>query len=109
MARRRQRLSRPRHPRTRYRAALETVRRGKVKAPITRDELEKRGIKALMASMWSGAKEPKSLKDYEETYIHSKVAIVDDGLYGWIGQPERTQHGARQRTECAQSGVGCRA
>lgn len=61
--------------------ALEKARRGKGKTPITPAELEKRGIKALMASMWSGAKEPKSLKDYEETYIHSKVAIVDDAAF----------------------------
>jgi len=46
--------------------------------PITAVELEKRGIKALMASMWSGAEQPKSTRDYEETYIHAKVAIVDD-------------------------------
>ena len=59
----------------------ETVakaKRGKTKMPITAAELEKRGIRALMASMWSGAEQPKSTKDYEETYIHAKVAIVDD-------------------------------
>jgi phosphatidylserine/phosphatidylglycerophosphate/cardiolipin synthase-like enzyme len=31
--------------------------------------------------MWSGAKHPKSTKDYEETYIHAKVAIVDDAAF----------------------------
>ncbi|WP_020651641.1 phospholipase D-like domain-containing protein [Massilia niastensis] len=62
----------------------ETVakaRRGKAKMPITAAELEKRGIRALMASMWSGAEQPKSPKDYEETYIHAKVAIVDDAAF----------------------------
>jgi phosphatidylserine/phosphatidylglycerophosphate/cardiolipin synthase-like enzyme len=49
--------------------------------PITPATLEKCGIKALMASMWSGAKHPKSTKDYEETYIHAKVAIVDDAAF----------------------------
>jgi phosphatidylserine/phosphatidylglycerophosphate/cardiolipin synthase-like enzyme len=62
----------------------ETVakaKRGKTKMPITAAELEKRGIKALMGSMWSGAAQPKSTKDYEETYIHAKVAIVDDAAF----------------------------
>lgn len=62
----------------------ETVakaRRGKAKMPITATELEKRGIKALMGSMWSGAEQPRSTKDYEETYIHAKVAIVDDAAF----------------------------
>jgi phosphatidylserine/phosphatidylglycerophosphate/cardiolipin synthase-like enzyme len=34
-----------------------------------------------MASMWSGAEQPKSTRDYEETYIHAKVAIVDDAAF----------------------------
>lgn len=62
----------------------ETVakaKRGKAKMPITADELAERGIRALMASMWSGAERPKSTKDYEETYIHAKVAIVDDAAF----------------------------
>ncbi len=61
--------------------ALKRAKRGKAKAPITAAELEKRGIKALMASMWSGAGAPKSPRDYEETYIHAKVAIVDDAAF----------------------------
>jgi phosphatidylserine/phosphatidylglycerophosphate/cardiolipin synthase-like enzyme len=62
----------------------ETVakaRRGKAKMPITVAELERRGIRALMASMWTGAPKPKSVDDYEETYIHAKVAIVDDAAF----------------------------
>ncbi|MDQ2822975.1 MAG: phospholipase D-like domain-containing protein, partial [Pseudomonadota bacterium] len=62
----------------------ETValaKRGKTKMPITVDQLEKRGVKALMASMWSGAAKPRSRNDYEETYIHTKVAIVDDAAF----------------------------
>jgi phosphatidylserine/phosphatidylglycerophosphate/cardiolipin synthase-like enzyme len=60
---------------------VEQARRGKAKMPITAEELEKRGIKALMGSMWSGAPKPKSAADYEETYIHAKVAIVDDAAF----------------------------
>lgn len=61
--------------------ALKRAKRGNAKLPITASELEKFGIKALMASMWSGAAQPKSTKDYEETYIHAKVAIVDDAAF----------------------------
>jgi phosphatidylserine/phosphatidylglycerophosphate/cardiolipin synthase-like enzyme len=42
--------------------------RGKTKMPITADALAERGIRALMASMWTGAAKPKSADDYEETY-----------------------------------------
>lgn len=49
--------------------------------PITAEALAERGIKALMGSMWSGAAQPQSTKDYEETYIHAKVAIVDDAAF----------------------------
>lgn len=57
------------------------AQRGKGKMPITVEQLEKRGVKALMASMWTGAKQPRSRNDYEETYIHTKVAIVDDAAF----------------------------
>ena len=60
---------------------VERAKRGKAKMPITAEELEKRGIKVLMASMWTGAPKPKSADDYEETYIHAKVAIVDDAAF----------------------------
>lgn len=60
---------------------LALARRGKTRMPITAAELEKRGVKALMASMWSGAPQPRSADDYEETYIHAKVAIVDDAAF----------------------------
>lgn len=62
----------------------ETValaKRGKTKMPITAEALAERGIYALMASMWSGAPQPRSANDYEETYIHAKVAIVDDAAF----------------------------
>lgn len=60
---------------------VKEAKRGKTKMPITAEELEKRGIKALMGSMWSGASKPSSPDDYEETYIHAKVAIVDDAAF----------------------------
>ena len=61
--------------------AVAKARRGKAKMPITAEELAERGIRALMGSMWSGASEPRSPDDYEETYIHSKVTIVDDAAF----------------------------
>ncbi len=61
--------------------ALKRAKRDKGKTPITPEALAERGIRALMASMWSGAETPKSLRDYEETYIHAKVAIVDDAAF----------------------------
>lgn len=60
---------------------VKQAKQDKTKMPITAEALEKRGIKALMGSMWSGAPEPKSADDYEETYIHAKVAIVDDAAF----------------------------
>jgi phosphatidylserine/phosphatidylglycerophosphate/cardiolipin synthase-like enzyme len=60
---------------------VEKAMRGKTKMPITAEALAEQGIKALMGSMWSGAEQPKSTKDYEETYIHAKVAIVDDAAF----------------------------
>jgi len=64
-----------------HKETLAKAKRGKAKMPMTATELEKRGIKALMGSMWSGAEQPRSTKDYEETYIHAKVAIVDDAAF----------------------------
>ncbi|MFC5547965.1 phospholipase D-like domain-containing protein [Massilia aerilata] len=60
---------------------LKRARRGKAKMPITAEKLAEQGIRALMASMWSSAEQPRSPKDYEETYIHAKVAIVDDAAF----------------------------
>jgi phosphatidylserine/phosphatidylglycerophosphate/cardiolipin synthase-like enzyme len=60
---------------------MKRAKKGKTKEPITAAALEKQGIKALMGSMWSGAAHPQSTKDYEETYIHAKVAIVDDAAF----------------------------
>jgi phosphatidylserine/phosphatidylglycerophosphate/cardiolipin synthase-like enzyme len=60
---------------------VKQAKRGKAEMPITVEALAERGINALMASMWAGAAKPKSADDYEETYIHAKVAIVDDAAF----------------------------
>jgi phosphatidylserine/phosphatidylglycerophosphate/cardiolipin synthase-like enzyme len=61
--------------------AVEQAKRGKAQLPISADELAKQGINVLMASMWSCAPQPRSADDYEEIYIHAKVAIVDDAAF----------------------------
>jgi phosphatidylserine/phosphatidylglycerophosphate/cardiolipin synthase-like enzyme len=67
--------------RVEHEETVAKAKRGKASMPITEVELEKHGIRALMGSMWSGAERPKSPADYEETYIHAKVAIVDDAAF----------------------------
>ena len=64
-----------------HQESMKRAKQGKAKKPITAAGLEKQGIRALMGSMWSGAEQPQSTKDYEETYIHAKVAIVDDAAF----------------------------
>lgn len=68
-----------------HKETVAQAMRGKTTMPITADALAERGIRVLMASMWSGAAKPTSIADYEETYIHAKVAIVDDAAFtvGW--------------------------
>jgi phosphatidylserine/phosphatidylglycerophosphate/cardiolipin synthase-like enzyme len=61
--------------------AVELAKQGKAKMPISADELAKKGISTLMASMWTCAPKPASADDYEEIYIHAKVAIVDDAAF----------------------------
>lgn len=61
--------------------AVEQAKRGKAKMPITVEELADNGINAVMSSLWTGAPRPASADDYEEIYIHAKVAIVDDAAF----------------------------
>jgi phosphatidylserine/phosphatidylglycerophosphate/cardiolipin synthase-like enzyme len=60
--------------------ALEKARKKKAKPPITAEQLAVHGINVFMGSMWTCADAKGKLRptDYEEIYIHSKVAIVDD-------------------------------
>jgi phosphatidylserine/phosphatidylglycerophosphate/cardiolipin synthase-like enzyme len=66
-------------------AALEQARQEKKPKPITPEEMAKRGINVVMGSMWTCAVKPPDEKlradDYEEIYIHAKVAIVDDAAF----------------------------
>jgi phosphatidylserine/phosphatidylglycerophosphate/cardiolipin synthase-like enzyme len=65
--------------------ALEQALREKKPEPITPEEMAERGINVVMGSMWTCADKPPGEKlradDYEEIYIHAKVAIVDDAAF----------------------------
>lgn len=63
--------------------ALENARKKDVKPPIAAEELAVNGINVFMGSLWTCADANGKLrpKDYEEIYIHSKVAIVDDAAF----------------------------
>jgi len=66
-----------------HKEAVEEARKQKTQQPITPKELARRGVKVFMGSLWTCAEEKEKLnsKDYEEIYIHSKVAIVDDAAF----------------------------
>ncbi len=64
--------------------AVERAQMGKQKFPLTVEEMAEQGISLLMGSMWTCAKKDAkemSKDDYEEIYIHAKVAIVDDAAF----------------------------
>ena len=61
--------------------ALAQARKGKRESPLTPEKLSKAGIDVVMGSLWTCAR-PKPRRDqYEEIYIHAKVAIVDDAAF----------------------------
>lgn len=63
--------------------SMNRARKGKGKRPITPAEMRKRGIHVFMGGLWTCANIQSQLKpgDYEEIYIHSKVAVVDDAAF----------------------------
>jgi phosphatidylserine/phosphatidylglycerophosphate/cardiolipin synthase-like enzyme len=61
-----------------HREAMDLAKQKRSPPPISPEELSKSGINVVMGSMWTCAKNPKYISDYEEIYIHAKVAIVDD-------------------------------
>lgn len=66
-----------------HETAMEQVRRGKGEQPITAEKLQKQGINVFMGSLWTCADIEGKLRpeDYEEIYIHAKVAVVDDAAF----------------------------
>ncbi|WBS03649.1 phospholipase D-like domain-containing protein [Pseudoduganella sp. SL102] len=65
--------------------AVENAKQGKRAMPLTPDQLRKQGINVVMGSLWTCAEKkegwPLRAEDYEEIYIHAKVAIVDDVVF----------------------------
>lgn len=53
--------------------------------PLIPKDLARNDINVLMGSMWTCAKKPDGVRlqpsEYEEIYIHAKVAIVDDSAF----------------------------
>ncbi|MEO7497358.1 MAG: phospholipase D-like domain-containing protein [Massilia sp.] len=61
--------------------AVQQASQGKRAMPLTPEQLSKSGINVAMGSLWTCA-QPKPMPDeYEEIYIHAKVAIVDDAAF----------------------------
>ncbi|NRR34413.1 phospholipase, partial [Oxalobacteraceae bacterium] len=62
---------------------VELARKGKGAEPITPAKLRKQGINVFMGSLWTCADIDGRLRttDYEEIYIHTKVAVVDDAAF----------------------------
>lgn len=58
---------------------------GVMDKPMTPEELSRSGINVLMGSLWTCATRSNGGKllpsEYEEIYIHAKVAIVDDSAF----------------------------
>jgi phosphatidylserine/phosphatidylglycerophosphate/cardiolipin synthase-like enzyme len=61
--------------------ALEQAHKAKRAPPLTANQLAKRGINALMGSLWTCVQPQPKRDEYEEIYIHAKVAIVDDAAF----------------------------
>jgi len=67
--------------RVKHDEVVEKAKKGKGSMPLTPKAMAKDGINVVMGSMWTCAEKPNSAEDYEEIYIHSKVAIVDDAAF----------------------------
>jgi len=69
--------------RVEHERALEDARKKKRNPPITATALARQGINVFMGSLWTCAQTEGKLRksDYEEIYIHAKMAIVDDAAF----------------------------
>lgn len=48
---------------------------------VDTEQMKRAGISVVMGSLWTARDQPKTSDDYEEIYIHSKVAIVDAAAF----------------------------
>lgn len=69
--------------RVEHQESVEKARKLKASRKITPKELSIQGIKVFMGSLWTCAEIERKLEpsDYEEIYIHTKVAVVDDAAF----------------------------
>jgi phosphatidylserine/phosphatidylglycerophosphate/cardiolipin synthase-like enzyme len=61
--------------------AVAKAKEGKGKMPVSVKEMQDMGINVVMGSLWTCAEKPAKETDYEEIYIHAKVAVVDDAAF----------------------------
>lgn len=61
--------------------AVKKAKQGKGDMPIGPKDMAKQGINVVMGSLWTCAENPAKATDYEEIYIHAKVAVVDDAAF----------------------------
>lgn len=69
--------------RVEHQESVEKARKLKASRKITPKELSAHGLQVFMGSLWTCAEIERKLEpsDYEEIYIHTKVAIVDDAAF----------------------------
>lgn len=63
--------------------AVKVAEQGGTRPPTSEKEMIESGINVVMSSMWTCSTASGKLlpSDYEEIYIHTKVAIVDDAAF----------------------------
>ena len=64
-----------------HKQAMAQAKKGKGKMPLTPEALAIDGINVVMGSLWTCAQPKPKPDEYEEIYIHAKVAIVDDAAF----------------------------
>jgi len=64
-----------------YEQAVAKAKKGKGKMPLRPEDLAIDGINVVMGSLWPCAQPKPKPDEYEEIYIHAKVAIVDDAAF----------------------------
>lgn len=63
-----------------HEVAVAQAEKGKEAKPLTQEELSASGIEVVMGSLWTSSQREEA-NEYEEIYIHAKVAIVDDAAF----------------------------
>lgn len=61
--------------------SLEQSKKNGTARPMGPEQFSAGGMHVFIGSLWTGANSPKKPSDYEEIYIHAKVAIVDDAAF----------------------------